>query len=521
MNARLQDLPIAVKVALAPALVLVCLLVLAAVGRTAQQRGADAMQRLSGGTLPYMQSVSELKVRTARLDAMVMRSLAYEGAGMKAKRVEQIDKAIAAELVAFGNDLATMKRSAVAADKAHFEAIEQVLARFRRFATDTIDMKSGGLSAAAMMMTSAESEFRNFEKAVDTLVSAVEARERSATEAALADMRSANVATLGLVLAAVVFSLAVIWASVRMITLPLAEAVRIARRVAEGDLTVAVHSQRRDEVGQVLRAMAQVGQRLGALMAQVRRAANEIETAAGEIASANTDLSVRTETTANSLQQTAQTVDHLAAQTAGNGDNAAKACRLASDAADVARQGGLVVGDVVTAMTRINADAQRIRDIIGVIDGIAFQTNILALNAAVEAARAGEQGRGFAVVAGEVRTLAQRSAASAREIRTLISASVEQVEAGSAKVGSASASMTRVVDAVHEVLRLVSEMAQAGAEQARGVAEVNEAVSSMDHSTQQNAAMVEQAAAATLSLKQQADELMRSLAVFRLEPAAA
>ena len=256
-------------------------------------------------------------------------------------------------------------------------------------------------------------------------------------------------------------------------------------------------------------------------MGQVRQAADEIETASSEIASANTDLSSRTELAAHSLQQTAQTIEQLASQTADNSHNATEACRLASDAADVARRGGDVVNDVVSSMTRINADAQRIREIIGVIDGIAFQTNILALNAAVEAARAGEQGRGFAVVAQEVRALAGRSASSAREIRTLISASVEQVEAGTHKVNSASEAMTRVVSSVNEVLRLVSEMAQAGSDQARGVAEVNGAVSGMDRDTQQNAAMVEQAAAATLSLQRQAEGLMRSLAVFRLERAEA
>ena len=516
MKQQFQNLPIAIKVALAPAVVLLCLVVLVLVGRSAQRDAAAALQRLSDETLPHVQAMVQLKVRTAKLDAMVMRSLAYEGAGMKAKRVEQVDKAITAELAAFAADLARMKGDAPPEDRVHFEKIETVLVKFRRMATETIEMKSGGLSAAAMMMTSAESEFRLFEQAVDALVAAVEARERGRVATSLDSVNHADRVTLVMVGVAVLLSLLVIGGCVRMITRPLGDAVNIARQVAEGDLAVAVPTDRADEAGQVLRALAQVSERLGAMMGQVQRAANEIETASGEIAAANGDLSHRTETTARTLQQTASTVDELAQQTAGNSANAEQACRLASDAADVARRGGTVVNDVVASMQRINADAQRIRDIIGVIDGIAFQTNILALNAAVEAARAGEQGRGFAVVAQEVRALAGRSAASAKEIRSLISASVEQVESGTVKVNSASESMAQVVHAVHEVLRLVSEMAQAGADQARGVAEVNEAVAGMDRSTQQNAAMVEQAAAATQSLKMQAEGLMRSLSVFRV-----
>jgi methyl-accepting chemotaxis protein len=520
MKQQLQNLPIAVKVALAPAVVLVFLLALALLGRSVLQQSADALRHLSEDNLPYVQAVAQLKVRTARLDAMVMRSLAYEGSGMKAKRIEQVDQAIAAELVAFTADLARMKQAARPEDKPHFERIEQVLARFGRMARETIEMKSGGLSAAAMMMTSAESEFRSFEQAVDALVAAVDKRARADADEELSRVKRADLFVFGVLSLAVLMSLGVIAACVRMITRPLHAAVSIARQVAEGDLAVAVRTDRRDETGQVLAALAQVSERLGGMMGQVQRAANEIEAASGEIASANGDLSHRTEASAMSLQQTALTVAALAGQMDDNGRAAEQACRVASSAADVARRGGQAVGEVVDTMEKINAQAHRIRDIIGVIDGIAFQTNILALNAAVEAARAGEQGRGFAVVAQEVRALAGRSAASAREIRTLIGTSVEQVDGGSAQVRAASTTIGEVVEAVHEILRIVSEMAQAGGDQARGVAEVNEAVASMDQTTQQNAAMVEQAAAATHSLKLQAEGLMRSLAVFRVGHAA-
>ena len=263
MNARFQNLPIAAKVALAPALVLLCLVVLAGVGHYFQQQSAQAMQRYSAQTVPYMKSVAALKQRTAQLDAMVMRSLAYEGSGMKAKRIEALDKAIAAELSAFTQHIGRMKASASAQDQPHFEAIAQRLAKFGRMATDTLDMKSGGLSAAAMMMTSAESEFREFEKAVDALVAAVDARERAATADTLQRTAQAGSAALAMVGVAIAFSLAVIVLSVRMITRPLAEAVVMARRVAEGDLSSAIQSDRRDEAGQVLNALAMVSQRLG------------------------------------------------------------------------------------------------------------------------------------------------------------------------------------------------------------------------------------------------------------------
>jgi len=516
MKSHFGNLPIAAKVALAPAIVLLCLLLLAAGGRLVTGIGADALRDLTRHTMPEIEQATALKLRTALLETMVMRSLAYEGAGMKAQRVQQVDQAVAKEFVAFTADVERLKAAAPAEDQPHYARIQQVLAKFRRMATETLDMKSGGLSAAAMLMAAAESEHAELEKAVDALVHSVQARAQSAADGSVTAMQRADHAALAMVVFAVLFSVLVIWRCVKLITQPLHEAVHIAREVAEGNLAVVAGTDRRDETGQVLQALSQVGQRLGGMMAEVQRAAQQIESASTEIASANGDLSRRTESTASSLQQTASTMQALAEQTHRNGQSAEQACRLASNAADVARLGGSQVGDVVAAMNLINGQAQRIRDIIGVIDGIAFQTNILALNAAVEAARAGEQGRGFAVVAQEVRALAGRSAASAREIRTLISTTVEQVEGGSAKVHSASATMEDVVHAVQEILRLVSEMAQAGADQARGVAEVNEALAGMDQNTQQNAAMVEQAAAATQSLQTQAEGLQRSLAVFRV-----
>ena len=300
----------------------------------------------------------------------------------------------------------------------------------------------------------------------------------------------------------------------RMVTLPLADATAAARRLSTGDLTATLAPMRDNEIGQLLSAMNGTGRGLTEVVLEVRRGAGQIAAASGEIATGNLDLSERTERQAGSLRETSHAMDRLTQTVARNSSDAAQAQRLAASAADVAARGSAAVAEVMQTMEQISQSSRRMSDIIGVIDGIAFQTNILALNAAVEAARAGEEGRGFAVVASEVRSLAQRSAAAAQEIKALIDASGARVEAGSSQVLRAGATMDDVVSGVQSVSALMAGISAASRDQSAGIGEVNQMVGQMDDVTQQNAAMVEQAAAAAASLQDQAAQLVRLVDTF-------
>jgi methyl-accepting chemotaxis protein len=309
------------------------------------------------------------------------------------------------------------------------------------------------------------------------------------------------------------------WWVIRSITAPLAEAVKVAHRVATGDLASDIAEHGRDEIGQLFAALRQMNGSLAGIVGNVRASTDAIGVATREITSGNADLSARTETQAGSLEETASSMEQLTQTVKQNAENARQANQVAVAASDHALKGGQVVGRVVQTMGSIKESSGRIVDIIGVIDGIAFQTNILALNAAVEAARAGEQGRGFAVVAAEVRSLAQRSAAAAKEIKGLISDSVEKVDAGSRLVDEAGKTMGDIVASVRHVAGIMAEIAAASEEQSNGIEHVNQAITQMDEMTQQNAALVEQAAAAAASMQDQAVRLAQAVAVFKLQGA--
>jgi methyl-accepting chemotaxis protein len=325
--------------------------------------------------------------------------------------------------------------------------------------------------------------------------------------------------TVGIMLAALLMAVAVAIGILRSVKKTLggepADAAALAQRVAEGDLSVAIHTAPGDTAS-LLASLKRMQDSLSAIVCDVRANAEGVATASSQIAQGNAELSGRTEEQASSLQQTAASMEQLSSTVRQNADNAAQANQLASGASGVAEQGGAVVGEVVATMREIDESARRIADIIGTIDGIAFQTNILALNAAVEAARAGEQGRGFAVVASEVRSLAQRSASAAKEIKALISTSSERVERGSHQAALAGEKMTEIVGAIRRVTDLMGEISAASQEQSSGVSQIGEAVGQMDQVTQQNAALVEESAAAAESLKHQVSKLVGAVAVFRL-----
>ena len=331
--------------------------------------------------------------------------------------------------------------------------------------------------------------------------------------------RAVSMLALAAVIAVLVAAGAGIWL-VRSIRTPLEQAVQAADRVANGDLSGVIRVERQDETGRLLSALERMQSSLVQTVRSVRQNAEGVASASSQIASGNADLSGRTEEQASALEETAASMEQLGSTVRQNADNARAANQMAVNASQVAAQGGAVVAEVVETMKGINNSSQQIADIITVIDSIAFQTNILALNAAVEAARAGEQGRGFAVVAGEVRTLAQRSAEAAKEIKALINTSVQRVEQGTQLVDKAGATMADIVSAISRVTDLMAEISAASQEQSQGVAQVGEAVTQMDQTTQQNAALVEESAAAAGALRKQAQDLVQAVAVFQL-PASA
>lgn len=327
---------------------------------------------------------------------------------------------------------------------------------------------------------------------------------------------SARNVLIGLGCLAVALGALIAWLLSRSIIQPLSQAVRIARTVAAGDLTASIQADSQDETGQLIAALADMNAGLLKTVSDVRAGTDTIATASQQIAAGNLDLSSRTEQQASSLQETASSMEQLTATVKQNAEHAQQADELVRVASKVAARGGEVIGEVVTTMSEINTSSRRVSDIITVIDGIAFQTNILALNAAVEAARAGEQGRGFAVVASEVRTLAQRSAAAAKEIKALIDASANRVEAGGMLVSQAGSTMHEIVTSVEKVTAIMGEIRSASTEQSAGIEQINQAIAQMDEATQQNASLVEQAAAASAAMEEQSVKLAHLVSVFKI-----
>jgi methyl-accepting chemotaxis protein len=510
--------PIGLKVALAPSLAILCLVVVGAIGWVANHRMASSVEAVGSHQVPRIVAAGDLARQLAVLHARVNQSLAWEGAGFKADKIEQLDKQIVQELGRYQASLSAVsgETTLAIAEREHLARASEEFKKYEASVKSALDIKSGMLANAASFMTTMDGSYAALKQALDDVVKVQTDQTAAAVSAGHQLARANQIAILAGGFVAVALTLLISRIMSGWISRPLRDAAQLAVAVAQGDLTARVDAvPSKDETGQVLKALSDVQARLSAMLAGISATAQHVNQASGELASGNADLSRRTESTAAALEQTAASIEELSSTIRNSADNARQADAMAREASQVARQGGSAVSDVIQTMDAINGQAKKIAEIIGVIDGIAFQTNILALNAAVEAARAGEQGRGFSVVASEVRTLAQRSAGAAKEIRTLISSSVEQIDAGVGKVQLAGTTMNRIVGAIERVSTTVEEISSAAAQQAGGITQVSAAVHEMDRNTQQNAALVEQATAATETLRGQAQQLSEMLGRFR------
>ncbi|MBC5782450.1 HAMP domain-containing protein [Ramlibacter sp. USB13] len=402
------------------------------------------------------------------------------------------------------------------AERGAIDASLPAIAKYRKLAEDAIDISSIDVSTGAMMMQAADLQYQSVVKNLEELVALQKKLAHDDYESASTNSRAAVVLLVTILLIAAAASLAAALLMSRAIVRPLHVAIHAAQRIARGDLGTDVQVKGGDETGDLLRALSEMTQNLRQLVGEVAGGAHMVADTSAQIAQGNQDLSQRTEEQASTLEETASSMEELTSTVSLNAQNARQASQLAMGASEVARKGGSVVGQVVSTMNGISESSRKIADIIGVIDGIAFQTNILALNAAVEAARAGEQGRGFAVVAAEVRNLAQRSAAAAKEIKALINESVDKVDTGAKLVDNAGNTMQEIVASVKKVSDLIAEIAAASEEQDAGIQQVNTAVTQMDQVVQQNASLVEEAAAATESMKSQAASLLQMVSRFQL-----
>ena len=390
------------------------------------------------------------------------------------------------------------------------------LDNYAKQADAAIKFSSIDVNTGIAAMQRADATFKDLVKTSASATTHIENKSNQTIEESQSKGRKISWTLTALALLAGGIAVWLSWLMLRKIMAELAHAIAVANEVAQGNLTVDASTQRTDEVGDLMHALESMTAQLNRSITTVRDSSESIHLSSSEIATGNQDLSVRTEQTANNLQSASASTEQLTGTVAQSADSARQANLLASSAAEVAARGGAVVSQVVATMEEINTSARKISDIIGVIDGIAFQTNILALNAAVEAARAGEQGRGFAVVASEVRSLAGRSAEAAKEIKTLIGISVEKVDSGSRLVAHAGETMTEIVSSVQRVSDIIGQISSAATEQSKGIGEVNTAVAQLDQMTQQNAALVEQSAAAAESLREQAQRLEHVVATFKL-----
>ncbi len=523
---KISDLRIGVKLAAGFLAVVLLTALLGAIALVQMSRIHANAEEIATNLLPSVTQTGELRVllnRMRRAEAGMVTARSAAEVKAFAEQVAQRHKDLT-RVEAIYEPLIDMPKerevfNAYKARKAAYVALQDKLADIAKgvdFSTaETMELTADALS----MLYAGESESA-FVATAETLGELQKINADAALKAneeAMTVFNAARIWVLGTLSLCVALAAVLGVAITRAVTRPAHHAVLAARAIADGDLATEVPPGGKDEMGQLLNALGDMRANLARVVSGVRSNAEGVASASAQIASGNNDLSARTEQQASALEETAASMEELGSTVRQNADNARAANQLAVSASTVAVQGGDVVAEVVETMKGINASSNKIADIISVIDGIAFQTNILALNAAVEAARAGEQGRGFAVVAGEVRNLAGRSAEAAKEIKALITASVERVEQGTALVDKAGATMTEVVSAIRRVTDIMGEISAASSEQSAGVGQVGEAVTQMDQATQQNAALVEEMAAAASALNAQAGELVNAVAVFKLD----
>ena len=520
--APLLNLRIRTRLTLAFSGVFVLMLVLAGYAGLRMDVMKDRLEHVTQSNNQQIAQVNKM-IYSVSQRAIALRNLAMlKDPDLKKQELEAIDKAGKDYADAHAKLLGLIKQfDASEAEKALLEAMERADSTMVPLMAKAAELgQSADQEAAiAFLMERVRPRQARWIIVLQTMSGLQDKTSREFVQDAEQDFARAKLWMLGLVAMALVGGMIVAWLVTVSITRPLGAAVDMARTVADGDLSRQANVHRKDELGDLLRALDEMRKRLAAVVANVRSGSESIATGTGEIAAGNADLSMRTERQAASLQQTAASMEQIRVTARNNADTAVQARSLADGASAAASKGGEVVGQVVLTMREIADSSKRIVDIIGVIDGIAFQTNILALNAAVEAARAGEQGRGFAVVASEVRSLAKRSADAAREIKSLIHASVERVEVGSRLVQGAGVTMDDIVGRVQRVTSMIGEISQSSHQETSGIDQIGDAVTELDQVTQQNAALVEESAAAAESLRQQAGRLLETVGAFKLQPA--